>query len=113
MLLLLIFWLLNVSFVTYNLQRTKSLGLDLTQLDFTLSAYFDSNWVVDIKDQHSVTEYCIFIGDNHILWTSKKQHTIAKSSIKAKYKALACTTMDVCWLIMILAALCISIDRPP
>jgi hypothetical protein len=39
-----------------------------------------------------------FLDDNLITWCSKKQPTVAWSSIEAKYRALATSTIDLCWI---------------
>ena len=42
--------------------------------------------------------YCIFLGKNLISWSCKKQAIVARSSIEAKYKALANAAAKVKWL---------------
>ncbi|XP_020590420.1 uncharacterized protein LOC110031517 [Phalaenopsis equestris] len=49
----------------------------------------------DSIDRKSVTGFCTLLGATPISWTVKNQTTIASSSIKAKYRALAAATADL------------------
>ncbi|XP_020693844.1 uncharacterized protein LOC110107798 [Dendrobium catenatum] len=64
----------------------------------TLTTYADADWASSIKDRKSITGFCTYLGPNLILWSVKKQTTVAKSSTEAEYRALAATTSDVIWL---------------
>ncbi|GJZ27009.1 retrovirus-related pol polyprotein from transposon TNT 1-94 [Tanacetum coccineum] len=43
----------------------------------------------------STTWFCIFLSDSLILWKSKKQYVIFKSSTQAEYRAMAVTTSEM------------------
>ena len=64
----------------------------------TLQAYSDANWACDSTDRRPTTGYCFLLGDSLISWRSKKQTVIARSSTKAKYRALTATTAELIWL---------------
>ena len=49
----------------------------------------DVDWAGSIDDRKSMGGYLIFFDQTPISWKSGKQHTIARSSTEAKYKALA------------------------
>jgi len=55
----------------------------------------------------------IFLGNNPISWSSKKQHTVSKSSTEAEYHALSFTTAEVDWLKQLLAFMHISLPHVP
>lgn len=95
------------------LQGTRTHGMLLQKSEPRLYAYSDSDWVADCTDCRSVTGNVISLGLNPILWTSKKQRTVAKSSTKAEYRALAYTAMDLAWLQMILTDLGVTTSHIP
>jgi histone deacetylase 1/2 len=39
----------------------------------------------------------VFLGDNLISWTAKKQATVSRSSTEVEYKALASATAEMTW----------------
>ncbi|XP_038982127.1 uncharacterized mitochondrial protein AtMg00810-like [Phoenix dactylifera] len=77
-----------------------------------LSAFCDSDWAGDSIDRRSTSGFCIFLGSNLISWCAKKQPTVARSSTKAEYRALALTASELIWLRRLLRELGISIDTP-
>ena len=66
--------------------------------------------ICDPTDRCSITCYCIFIGSSPIVWKSKKQVVVSRSSIEADLRALATTTSEIVWLRWLLADFGISCD---
>lgn len=60
--------------------------------------FSDSDWASDIDDRKSVTGYCVYLGNNLISWSAKKQASISRSSIEAEYRSLAHLTSEIMWL---------------
>ncbi|XP_019157466.1 PREDICTED: uncharacterized protein LOC109154041 [Ipomoea nil] len=80
------------------MQGTQNLGLRLTQtVSPVVHAFSDSDWAGCSLDRKSTSGYTMFLGPNHVSWTSRKQRTVARSSTEAKYKALADVAAEVTW----------------
>ena len=78
------------------------------QYPFILRAFFNADWVGDPIDHRSTIGYCFLLGFSLISWWSKKQTHVARSSTKAKYRALADTTSELLWLWWLLKDLVVS-----
>lgn len=48
--------------------------------------------------RRSITRFCTFLGANCISWSAKKQPTVARSSMEAKYRVLASVAFEVTWI---------------
>ncbi|CAM8900446.1 unnamed protein product [Rhodiola kirilowii] len=55
----------------------------------TLAAYSDADWAGCSESRRSQTGYLLYFGSNLVSWCSKKQPTVARSSAKSEYRALA------------------------
>jgi len=54
-----------------------------------IQAFSNADWAGSRNDRRSIGGYCIFLGDNLISLSCRKQQTVARSSTEAEYKALA------------------------
>ena len=82
---------------------TLHFGLKITpSTTFNISAFSDADWVGCPDTSRSTSGYAIFLGDNLVSWTSKKQSTVSRSSAESEYRALALTAAEVKWLLNIL-----------
>jgi transposase InsO family protein len=63
----------------------------------TLQGYCDSDWGADRDDRRSVTGYVFMLGGGAVSWQSKKQHTVALSSVEAEYMASTQATKEALW----------------
>ena len=96
------------------LKHTISYGLLLKRSSSTrLGAFSDADWAGCPDDRKSTSGFCVYLGDNLISWSSKKQPTVARSSTEAEYKAIANTTAELLWLQFLLRDLGLHQSHPP
>ena len=55
----------------------------------------------------------MYLSYNPITWSAKKQLTVSRSSTKSEYRALASTTVELCWIRQVLCDLGIYLVIPP
>lgn len=87
-------------------------GLHLSRGSMLLTAFTDANWARDPNDRRSTIGFVVFSGSNPISWSAKKQPTVARSSIEAKYRAMAQTATDIVWIQQLFSELKLSISPP-
>lgn len=63
-----------------------------------LVAYSDADWVGCPDTRRSTSGYCVFLGSNLVAWSSKRQHTVSRSSAEAEYRGVANAVAEVSWL---------------
>lgn len=95
------------------LKHTIDFGLFYAPGSITVNAYCDSDWVGDPDDRRSTCGNGVFLGQNLISWSAKKQPVVSKSNTEAEYRCLALVTAKVYWLRMLLCELTISLASPP
>lgn len=78
------------------LQETQSFGLWYPRdTDLTLHAYTDAEWARRVDDRKSTSGGAFYMGSRLVSWFSKKQSSIALSTIEAEYVVVAscCTQL--------------------
>nr|GEY03169.1 ribonuclease H-like domain-containing protein [Tanacetum cinerariifolium] len=45
----------------------------------------------------STSGYCVFLGDNLLSWSTKRQHTLLRSSVEAEYRGVANIVAETAW----------------
>jgi hypothetical protein len=82
----------------YGLQLYRSSSQDLL-------AYSDADWAGCPDTRKSTSGFCVFLGDNLVSWSSKRQATVSRSSAEAEYRAVANSVAESCWLRQLLQEL--------
>nr|GEZ35317.1 ribonuclease H-like domain-containing protein [Tanacetum cinerariifolium] len=78
---------------------TLDFGLQLyASITGSLVAYIDVDWAGCPTTRRSTSGYCVFLGDNLLLWSAKRQHNLSRSSAEAEYKGVANVVVETAWL---------------
>jgi hypothetical protein len=87
-------------------QGTSHLGLQLhAQSSDDLIAYSDADWAGCPDTRKSTSGFCVFLGNNLVSWSSKRQQTVSRSSAEAEYRAVANCVAESVWLRQLLREL--------
>ncbi|GKD25178.1 ribonuclease H-like domain-containing protein, partial [Tanacetum coccineum] len=74
-------------------------GLQLHASSITqLVAYNDVDWADCPVTRPSTSGYCVFLGDNLLSWSAKRQVTLSRSSAEAEYRGVANVVVETTWI---------------
>ena len=103
---------LTVKRILHYVKGTLHFGL--TFLPFAASgalvAYSDADWAGCPDTRRSTSGYSIYLSDNLVSWSAKKQPTVSRSSYESEYRALATTATELLWLTHLLHDLKVPIS---
>ncbi|GAU34233.1 hypothetical protein TSUD_210150 [Trifolium subterraneum] len=78
---------------------TLDFGLHLYPSSISkLVSYTDADWAGCPDTRRSTSGYCVYLGDNLISWSAKRQHTLSRSSAEAEYRGVANVVSESCWI---------------
>nr|GEZ92529.1 ribonuclease H-like domain-containing protein [Tanacetum cinerariifolium] len=78
---------------------TLDYGLQLFSSSTTdLVAYSDADWAGCPTTRRSNSGYCVFLGNNLLSCSAKRQPTLSRSSAEAEYRGVANIVAETCWL---------------
>nr|GEV57641.1 ribonuclease H-like domain-containing protein [Tanacetum cinerariifolium] len=82
------------------------LGLHLyASATTSLVGCIDADWAGFPSIRRSTLGYCVFLDDNLLSWSAKRQHTLSRSSAEAEYWGVANVVAETAWLCNLLREL--------
>ena len=63
-----------------------------------LTAYTDADWAGCATTHFSTSGFSLYIGDNLVSWSAKRQPTVSRSSAQVEYKGVTNVVAEACWL---------------
>ena len=63
-----------------------------------VEGYTYADWAGSILDRKSMSGYFTFVGGNLVVWRSKKQKVVARSSAEAEFRGMAKGLCELLWL---------------
>ncbi|KAK4358263.1 hypothetical protein RND71_023873 [Anisodus tanguticus] len=81
------------------IQGTLDYGLHLYPSSTSaLVSYTDADCGGCPDTRRSTSGYCMFLGNNLVSWSAKRQATLSRSSAEAEYRGVANVVSESCWL---------------
>jgi hypothetical protein len=77
-----------------------------------LYGFTDSDWGGDNNDRRSISAYTFLLAHGAVSWQSKKQKTVALSSVEAEYMASTAATKEALWFRQFLSELMVKTRLP-
>ncbi|MCO5589387.1 hypothetical protein L7F22_043354 [Adiantum nelumboides] len=94
-----------------DIDQEGPLGFNkLSSTQVQVHGYIDSDWAGSSSNRRSTIGYMFSFGSATITWSSKKQPTLALSSIEAEYRGAKIVACEVAWLEMLLQDLEIQVQ---
>ncbi|GJW26675.1 ribonuclease H-like domain-containing protein, partial [Tanacetum coccineum] len=63
-----------------------------------LTAYTDADWAGCPVTRRSTFGYCVFLGDNLLSWSAKRQVTLSRSSAEVEYRGVVNVVAKTAWI---------------
>ncbi|KAL9239098.1 hypothetical protein vseg_013449 [Gypsophila vaccaria] len=96
------------------LQGTIHFGLQLHLThSLQIHAFSGADWAGDKDNYVSTSAYLVYLGKNAIVWASKKQKSISRSSTEAEFRVVSHTTSELLWIKSFFMVLGLTFKGPP
>src|SRR5687768_5936850 len=63
----------------------------------SLTPYSDADWASCPDSRRSTSGFYIYLGNNLVSWSSKRQTTVSRSSAEVEYRAVVHAVAECCW----------------
>jgi hypothetical protein len=80
------------------LRGTLDFGLLRRSSASELRVYTDADWAGCPDTRRSTSGYAVFLGNNLVSWSSKRQPVVSRSSAEVEYRAVANGVVEAVWL---------------
>ena len=91
-------WAASEQILCY-LKGVSGLGLLYNNHGHTrLECFTDVAWAGSNIYRRSTIVFCVLVGGNLILWRSKKQNVVSRSSAETEYIAMSQSTCEIMWI---------------
>jgi hypothetical protein len=95
------------------LNGTRNYGITYNGSDkVQVIGYADADWAGDHKDRKSTSGYVFTIANGAVSWASKKQNTVALSTVEAEYISGSLATQEAIWISKLLTEVGLKINVP-
>jgi hypothetical protein len=91
------------------LRGTPDYGLLRRSHSTDLVVYTDADWAGCPDTRRSTLGYAVFLGDDLVSWSVKRQTVVSRSSAEAEYRAVANGVAEATWLRQLL----LKLQAPP
>jgi Reverse transcriptase (RNA-dependent DNA polymerase) len=95
---------------TVKLQLGGRTGVDRKAC--TLEAFCDADWAADLDNRRSTTGFVLLFNGSIVCWASKKQNTVALSTVEAEYMGISAAAQEIRWLKQFASELGMTVEEP-
>ena len=88
----------GIARVLKYLRFTRDYGMHYTRYPTVLEGYSDANWISNVKDSKSQSDYVFTLEDATVSWKSSKQTVISRSTMEYEFIALDKCGEEAEWL---------------
>ncbi|KAH9718454.1 hypothetical protein KPL71_022239 [Citrus sinensis] len=111
------FALKDLGSLQYAVLTRPKLAFSVNKLSQFMSDPRQSHWITywasDPDDRRSISGYCLYLGNNLVAWSSRKQGVVARSTAESEYRAMAVCSVEITWISSLLNELELKVQGTP